>query len=140
MRPGFAALTADGGARGSPPAAAIGYVLRAADGSLLASHGELIGIAGATVAEYRGLLAGLGRAHALGLKHVDARTDSRILVAHLSGVRTPTNPRLAALGDEILELTTRIGSVRFTWIPADANGAAHALVADALARATGSSD
>jgi ribonuclease H / adenosylcobalamin/alpha-ribazole phosphatase len=140
VRPGFAALAADGGARGSPPVAAIGYVLHAADGSLLASHAELIGLAGATVAEYAGLLAGLRRAHVLGLERVDARTDSRVLISHLTGVRRPTNPRLVALGDEILELTTRIGSVPFTWIPADANGAAHALVADALARSSSPSE
>lgn len=139
VRPGFAALTADGGALDRPRAAAIGYVLRSADGALLASHAELVGAAGATVAEYLGLLAGLRRASELGLDRVDARSDSRLLVSHLSGERRPSNPRLAALGDEILDLTTRIGSVTVSWIPSDANGAAHALVADALARGAGAS-
>lgn len=131
-RPGFASLAVDGGARGSPPTAAIGYVLRAADGSSIASHAEAIGVVSAAVAEYRALLAGLRHAHELGLDRVDARTDSRLLVAHLSGVRTPVNPKLVALGDEILELTMRIGSVKIGWMPSEANGAAHALVADAL--------
>jgi ribonuclease HI len=112
--------------------AAIGYVLRAADGSLLASHAEVIGVAGATTAEYHALLAGLRRAHELGLKRVDARSDSRLVVSHICGERRPRNPALTTLGDEILELTTRIGSVTVTWIPSEANGAAHALVAAAL--------
>ncbi len=115
--------------------AAIGYVLRAADGSPLGSHGEVIGVAGATTAEYRALLAGLTRAYELGLDRVDARSDSRLVVSHLRGERRPRNPGLVALGDQILELTTRIGSVTVTWIPSGANGAAHALVADALAHA-----
>jgi len=108
-------------------------VLNAPDGSILAEHAELIGVASATVAEYRALIAGLRRAYQLGLDRVDARSDSRIVVSHLSGERTPTNLKLVALADEILELTMRIGSVTVTWIPSDANGAAHGLVADALA-------
>lgn len=137
-RPGFAALAADGGARESPPAAAIGYVLQATDGSTLASHAEAIGVVSAIVAEYRALLAGLQHAYELRLERVEARSDSRLLVAHLSGERLPVNPKLIALGNEILELTTRIGSVTVSWIPSDANGVAHALVTAALARRTDS--
>jgi ribonuclease HI len=133
-RPGFAVLEADGGARESPPAAAIGYVLRATDGSRLASHAEAIGVVSAIVAEYRALLAGLQHAYELGLGRVDARSDCRLLVAHLSGERTPVNPKLVALGNEILELTTRIGTVTVSWTPSEANGGPHALVTEALAR------
>lgn len=136
VRPGFALLAADGGAREGPPAAAIGYVLHAADGSVLASHSESIGVVSAVVAEYRALLAGLEHACDLGLGQVDARSDSRLLVAHLSGERIPANAKLVRLGNEILELTTRIGTVILSWVPSDANGVAHALVADALARRT----
>ncbi len=108
-------------------------MLNATDGSVLEAHAELIGVVSATVAEYRALLAGLQRAYQLGLERVDARSDSRVVVSHLSGERKPTNPKLVALAGEILDLTTRIGSVTVTWIPSDANGAAHGLVADALA-------
>jgi ribonuclease HI len=132
-RPGFAMLATDGGARQSPPAAAIGYVLQASDGSTLVSHAQAIGVVSATVAEYRALLAGLQHAFELGLEKVDARSDSRLLVAHVSGKRIPVNPQLAALGNEILELTTRIGSVTVSWTPSDANSVAHALVTTALA-------
>src|ERR1700694_3364474 len=87
--PGSAPLAADGAARESPPAAAIGYVLQATDGSILASHAEAIGVVSASVAEYRALLAGLQHAYELGVERVDARSDSRLLVAHLSGERIP---------------------------------------------------
>jgi ribonuclease HI len=133
-RPGFALLSTDGGSRGNPGPAAIGYVLAAADGALLAGHGEAIGVAGANVAEYRALLAGLERANGLGLDRVEARCDARLLVEQVTGRREPANPRLRELCGAVRELAERIGTVVFTWVPAEANGRAHALVAEALER------
>jgi ribonuclease HI len=49
----------DGGARGNPGPAAFAYVLEAEDGTVLAAHGEAIGVATNNVAEYRGLVEGL---------------------------------------------------------------------------------
>ena len=54
-----ARLFTDGGARGNPGPAAFGYVLEAEDGTVLAAHGEAIGVATNNVAEYRALVAGL---------------------------------------------------------------------------------
>jgi ribonuclease HI len=129
---GYAVLASDGGSRGNPGPAAIGYVLAAADGTRLASHGETIGVAGANVAEYRALLAGLERAGGLGLSQVEARCDARLVVEHVTGAREPANPRLRELCSAVRDAAQRIGTVRFTWVPAEANGEAHALVADAL--------
>ncbi len=61
-----ATLFTDGGARGNPGPAAYGYVLEADDGTLLAAHGERIGVATNNVAEYRALIAGLEKALELG--------------------------------------------------------------------------
>ena len=125
-------LETDGGSRGNPGPAAIGYLLLAADGTPLATHGEAIGIAGANVAEYRALLAGLEHASGLGLDRVDARCDARLVVEHVTGVREPANPRLRELCAGVRDAAERIGTVVFTWVPAEANGRAHALVAEAL--------
>ena len=57
-----ARLFTDGGARGNPGPAAYGYVLEAEDGTVLAAHGEAIGVATNNVAEYRALIAGLEQA------------------------------------------------------------------------------
>jgi ribonuclease HI len=123
----------DGGSRGNPGPAAIGVVLAAADGTPLAAHGEPIGIAGANVAEYRALLAGLERARELGLDRVEARCDARLVVEHVSGAREAANPRLGELCGAVGDVAERIGTVVFTWVPAGANGDAHALAAEALA-------
>ena len=132
-RPGYAVLWTDGGSRGNPGPAAIGYVLTAADGTLLAAHGEAIGVAGANVAEYRALLAGLAHASRLGLDRVDTRCDARLIVAQVTGGREPANPRLRELCSEVREAANRVGTVVLSWVPAEANGRAHALVAEALA-------
>jgi ribonuclease HI len=132
-RRGYAVLSTDGGSRGNPGPAAIGYVLVAADGTLLAAHGEAIGVAGANVAEYRALLAGLQCAGRLGLDQVDARCDARLVVEQITGSREPANPRLRELCTAVREAAERIGTVVFTWVAAEANGRAHALVAEALA-------
>jgi probable phosphoglycerate mutase len=100
----------------------------------VAERAEIIGAASATVAEYRALLAGLECARELGVERVEARSDARLVVADLLGERSPRNPVLAALRDEIRELAATLEAVIFTWIPSDANTDAHALVTAALAR------
>jgi len=126
-------LATDGGARGNPGPAAIGYVLTAADGAVLATHGEAIGVAGPTVAEYRAVLAGLAHARRLGLARVEVRCDARLVVDQVTGEHEPANPRLRELCHASRDAAEGIGSVVFTWVPAAANGRAHALVAEALA-------
>jgi ribonuclease HI len=132
-RGGYAVLATDGGSRGNPGPAAIGYELTAADGTLLEAHGEAIGVAGANVAEYRALLAGLRSALALGLDRVEARCDARLIVEQVLGRREPVNPRLRELSAAVRDTAEQIGTVVFTWVPAEANARAHALVAEALA-------
>jgi probable phosphoglycerate mutase len=131
---GYAVLSTDGGSRGNPGRAAIGYVLDAPNGAPLAAHSEAIGVAGANVAEYRALLAGLEHARSVGLKRIDARCDARLVIDQVTGDREPTNPRLRELCRAIREAAERIGTVVFTWVPAEANGRAHALVAEELGR------
>jgi len=136
-RPGFAVLHVDGGARGAPGPAAIGYLLDDDAGVRLAEHAEAIGVTGAAEAEYRALLAGLVRAHELGLGRVIARSDSALLIAHANGERHIRNARLVELEAQITDRRMRIGTVLFEWIPATANGEAHRLVAGVLGSAGG---
>src|SRR6185312_3667488 len=102
-RPGFAVLHVDGGARGAPGPAAIGYLLDDDAGVRLAEHAEAIGVTGAAEAEYRALLAGLVRAHELGLGRVIARSDSALLIAHANGERHIRNARLVELEAQITD-------------------------------------
>ena len=134
IRPGWAVLCVDGGARGTPGPAAIGYFIEDDAGIRLAEHAQAIGTTTAAEAEYRALLAGLARAHVLGLTRITARSDSKLLIAHANGERLIRNARLLSLGAEISEWRMRIGTVHFEWVPAAANREAHQLVADVLAQ------
>ena len=136
-RPGFAVLFADGGARGTPGPAAIGYLIDDDSGARLVEHAEGIGTATAAEAEYRALLAGLASAHELGLAQVTARSDSRLLIAHINGERQGRRSSLLRLAAEITDLRMRIGTVVFEWVPATANGEAHQLVSAVLERPPG---
>ncbi|MDX6473497.1 MAG: ribonuclease, partial [Gaiellaceae bacterium] len=75
-----ARLSTDGGARGNPGPAAYGYVLEGEDGTVLAAHGERIGIATNNVAEYSALIAGLEKALELGVDEVEVVSDSELMV------------------------------------------------------------
>ena len=71
-----ARLFTDGGARGNPGPAAYGYVLEAGDGTVLAAHGETIGVATNNVAEYSALVEGLRKAAELQLNEIEVVSDS----------------------------------------------------------------
>ena len=91
-----ARLFTDGGARGNPGPAAFGYVLEAEDGTVLAAHGEAIGVATNNVAEYRALVAGLERAAELQVGEVEVVSDSELLVKQMTGEYRVKNEALRA--------------------------------------------
>jgi ribonuclease HI len=82
----------DGGARGNPGPAAAAAVVSTPDGDVLDEAHEYLGVATNNVAEYRGLLLGLGRARALGADEVVVVNDSE-LVAKQSTASTRSSIR-----------------------------------------------
>ena len=130
-----ARLSTDGGARGNPGPAAFGYVLEAEDGTVLAQHGEAIGVATNNVAEYRALLAGLARALALGVSELEVVSDSELLVKQMRGEYRVKNASLRPLSVEAGRLARTIGRVTYTAVPREQNELADRLVNEALDRA-----
>jgi ribonuclease H / adenosylcobalamin/alpha-ribazole phosphatase len=127
-----ARLSTDGGARGNPGPAAFGYVLEADDGTVLAAHGERIGVATNNVAEYRALVAGLEKALELGLDGVEVVSDSELLVKQMTGEYRVKNEALKELSLEAGRLARRIGDVSFTAVRREHNELADRLVNEAL--------
>ena len=127
-----ATLFTDGGARGNPGPAAYGYVLEADDGTLLAAHGERIGVATNNVAEYRALIAGLEKAVELGLDEVAVVSDSELLVKQMTGEYRVKNEALKKLNDEAERVARRIGDVSYTAVRREHNELADRLVNEAL--------
>jgi ribonuclease H / adenosylcobalamin/alpha-ribazole phosphatase len=127
-----ATLFTDGGARGNPGPAAYGYVLEADDGTLLAAHGERIGVATNNVAEYRALIAGLEKALELGLDEVGVVSDSELLVKQMTGEYRVKNEALRQLNSEASRVAHRIGDVSYTAVRREHNELADRLVNEAL--------
>ncbi len=127
-----ATLFTDGGARGNPGPAAYGYVLEADDGTVLAAHGERIGVATNNVAEYRALIAGLEKALELGLDEVGVVSDSELLVKQMTGEYRVKNEALKKLNSEAERVAHRIGEVSYTAVRREQNELADRLVNEAL--------
>ena len=127
-----AKLSTDGGARGNPGPAAYAYVLEAEDGTVLAQHGEAIGIATNNVAEYRGLVAGLEKAAELGVSELEVISDSELMVKQMRGEYRVKNEALRDLSQRATRLARTVGSVRYTAVRRERNELADRLVNEAL--------
>jgi ribonuclease HI len=127
-----ARLFTDGGARGNPGPAAYGYVIEAEDGTVLASHGERIGVATNNVAEYRALIAGLEKALELALPEVEVVSDSELLVKQMTGEYRVKNAALQDLSIQASRLARQIGKVSYTAVRREHNELADRLVNEAL--------
>ncbi len=124
-------LHTDGGARGNPGPAAIGFVL-AEVGSLPILYKEYIGTGTNNQAEYRALLAGVTRAKEEGIQDVTCYLDSELVVKQVRGEYRVKNADLQELLAEIKQILPSFSSVTFEHIPRAKNAQADKLVNEAL--------
>ena len=127
-----ARLFTDGGARGNPGPAAFGYVLEAEDGTVLAAHGEAIGVATNNVAEYSGLIAGLRKAVELHVPDVEVVSDSELMVKQMRGEYKVKNEALRELSLEASRIARQLQSVEYRHVKRAHNELADRLVNEAL--------
>ena len=127
-----AKLSTDGGARGNPGPAAFAYVLEAEDGTVLAAHGEAIGVATNNVAEYSALIAGLEKAVELCVGELEVISDSELMVKQMRGEYRVKNEALRELSLRAGRLAGRLGAVTYTAVRREHNKLADQLVNDAL--------
>jgi probable phosphoglycerate mutase len=131
-------VEADGGSRGNPGPAGFGAVVWSADrGAVLAEAAESIGRATNNVAEYRGLIAGLGAADGLGATEVEVYMDSKLVVEQMSGRWRVKHPDLAPLHQQANDLARRFERVSYAWIPRAQNSHADRLANEAMDAAAG---
>ena len=131
-----ARLWTDGGARGNPGPAAYGYVLEGDDGTVLAAHGEAMGVATNNVAEYSALIAGLEKALELAVGELEVVSDSELMVKQMRGEYKVKNAALRELSLRAGQLAREVGSVRYTAVRREHNELADRLVNEALDGAT----
>ena len=125
-------LYTDGGARGNPGPAAAAFVLEDANGVVLDSRGDAIGVQTNNVAEYTALVNGLRRAAELGLTEIEVVSDSELMVKQMRGEYKVKNAALRELSIEATRLARTVGRVRYTAVLREHNELADRLVNDAL--------
>ena len=128
----------DGGARGNPGPAALGYVLLDPAGREVEARGERIGPATNNVAEYRALIAGLQAAARAGADPLLVCMDSELVVRQMTGEYRVKNAGLKPLHAEARRAVARLGRVRFSSVRREANAHADRLVNEALDEVLGS--
>ncbi len=122
----------DGGSRGNPGAAAWGYTIVDPDGVMIAAAGRSIGTATNNEAEYGGLIAGLHRAHELGIQTLQVFGDSKLVIEQMAGNWKVKAPGLQGLHREARLAAAKIGQVDYAHVRRGSNAAADRLVNAAL--------
>ena len=114
-------LQFDGGSRGNPGPAAVGVVLRAADGTTLRALGKPIGRATNNAAEYRALITGLEEAKRLGVKKLIIRGDSELIIKQMRGEYKIKNAGLQPLAARARLLAMELDEVIFEHVRRELN-------------------
>lgn len=126
-------LFSDGGSRGNPGQAAIGFIIEdPVRGEVLKEHKERIGVETNNVAEYRALIEGLKAVQAFQPNRLICHLDSELVVKQLNGEYRVKMATLQPFFEEIQALAAEMPDVVFTHIPREDNYRADALVNRAL--------
>jgi ribonuclease HI len=125
-------VNVDGGSRGNPGPAAIGVVVRAADGTVLEELGEKIGEATNNVAEYRALLKGIELAAAHGATDLELVGDSQLVVRQVEGRYKVKHADMKALHAEAKKALESFDSWSIRDVRRAGNADADRLVNEAL--------
>jgi ribonuclease HI len=125
-------VNVDGGARGNPGPAAVGVVVRDADGEVLESRGETIGTATNNVAEYKALLLGIERAAAHGADELDLIGDSELIVRQVEGRYKVKNAGMKELHAAVKQALQDFDAWSIRHVRREQNADADRLVNEAL--------
>ncbi len=126
-RPVQTRLYCDGAARGNPGPAGAGAVIVNPAGHIVAKVGKFLGEETNNVAEYMGLILGLKRAKAMGIKELEVLADSELVVKQVRGEYAVKAEHLAPLHAEAVALFKGFDQIEIRHIPREENGQADAM-------------
>ena len=127
-----AVIFTDGASRGNPGSAAIGAVIKDEQGKLISSISRCIGRATNNQAEYRAIIAALEEAIRLGVKQVDIKMDSELVVKQINGEYRVKKATLKPLYQQVKQLRGSLEGFTITHIPRQQNIEADNLANKAL--------
>jgi ribonuclease HI len=122
-----AILWTDGAARGNPGPAGIGALLKTPSGEVISADSAYLGETTNNVAEYKALLLGLERALELGVRRIEVRADSELLVKQIKGEYRVKSPGLKPLHQTALKLLARFDTSRLVHVRREQNSEADRL-------------
>ncbi len=98
----------DGGSRGNPGLAGCGITLLTPHSELVYESGHFLGHHTNNYAEYMGLIRGIEAAVTLGVKKLEMRADSELVVRQILGIYRVKNATLKPLHQQALQLLKKI--------------------------------
>lgn len=131
-----ATLYTDGGARGNPGPAGIGYALTLPNKPAI-TYGVFIGRATNNQAEYTALQQGLERALAEGATELECYLDSQLVVEQLNGNYRVKEATLLQQWQKIQALRAQFKQISFNHVRREQNKLADKLVNEAIDKALG---
>lgn len=127
-----ATVYVDGGSKGNPGPAAVGYYIVGENGKELKRGGEFIGFATSRVAEYYALKEGCEQAIGLGLKRVRFVGDNLMIMNQMRGIYQVKNKDLLPIYNDIQEYLKQFEAVAFVHVKRELNREADAEANKAL--------
>ena len=127
-------LFTDGGARGNPGPAGIGFALTV-DNEHTIEHSAYIGTATNNQAEYQALREGMKRARSESVTELACYLDSELVVKQMKGIYRVKHPDLKPVFAEIQQLASHFEKVSYHHVPRAKNKLADKLVNIAIDKA-----
>lgn len=118
----------DGGSRGNPGPSAAGFVIMTADGEVVCEGGAYLNLTTNNVAEYEAVYLGLEKAQELGVKRIDFRLDSQLVVNQMNGIYKVKDSDLRPIHNRVTELAQQFDKITYTHILREYNQLADGVV------------
>ena len=108
-------IYSDGGSRGNPGPSAYAIVVTK-DGKVIHEHSEFLGTNTNNYAEYRGLIASIGKALELKEDDVEFIMDSELVIKQMRGEYKVKSANIMELHRDAKALSSLIPNVKFTHV------------------------
>ncbi len=118
----------DGGSRGNPGPSASGFVVMNQQEHVVHEGGMYLGITTNNMAEYHGVRLALEKALSMGVRVVECRVDSMLVVNQMNGSYMIKNRELWPVYERIKELITHFDKVSFVHVKREYNQLADGMV------------
>lgn len=121
-------IYSDGGSRGNPGPSAAAFIIMDGDNNIVTQGGKFLGQNDSGMAEYVGVELALQKAIEMGIKNIDFRSDSLMVVNQLNGLFSVKNHEFWSIHDRIVRLMAHFQHLNIRHIHREYNRVADGLV------------